>query len=198
MANATTAFDDQYWSERYRLQQTGWDTGAPTTPLKTYIDQLPDKDISLLIPGCGNAHEAVYLLEKGFTRITLVDISAELVHSLSQKLAHTPVAVIHADFFAHEGQYDIILEQTFFCALDPSFRQRYVQQMHKLLKPGGVLAGVLFNRAFEGGPPFGGTEGEYRHLFSACFNDIQIEPCVNSIEKRKDTEAFIIIRKEVE
>jgi methyl halide transferase len=186
---------DAYWSERYRNQQTGWDTGMPTTPLKEYIDQLKDTAIQILIPGCGNAHEAFYLLEKGFSHITLLDIAAELAARLAAKLAGTPATVLHADFFHHQGQYDLILEQTFFCALDPAQRNAYVQQMHTLLKPGGKLVGVLFNREFEGGPPFGGNIAEYKKLFGSSFERCLTEPCYNSIPPRKDSEAFIIIQK---
>jgi hypothetical protein len=31
-------------------------------PIKAYIDTLKDKDIAILIPGCGNTYEAAYLL----------------------------------------------------------------------------------------------------------------------------------------
>ncbi len=45
-----------YWDNRYEDKNTGWDVGDITTPLKKYIDQLKNKDISILIPGCGNAY----------------------------------------------------------------------------------------------------------------------------------------------
>ena len=57
-------------------QTAGWDIGYPSTPLKEYIDQLKDKSITILIPGCGNAYEAAYLFERGFKQVTLVDLSA--------------------------------------------------------------------------------------------------------------------------
>jgi methyl halide transferase len=53
-------FNDQYWSERYEKSQTGWDVGNVSPALKDYFDQLTDKSISILIPGCGNAYEAEY------------------------------------------------------------------------------------------------------------------------------------------
>ena len=49
--------NDQYWSERYQSNQIGWDIGQASTPIATYIDQIEDKSIKILIPGCGNAHE---------------------------------------------------------------------------------------------------------------------------------------------
>ncbi|MDX5347428.1 MAG: TPMT family class I SAM-dependent methyltransferase, partial [Hymenobacteraceae bacterium] len=47
--------DQKFWESRYRSNETGWDTGAITTPLKMYFDQLHDKSLRILIPGCGNA-----------------------------------------------------------------------------------------------------------------------------------------------
>jgi hypothetical protein len=48
--------DRDYWSKRYQTNETGWDVGTPSTPLKEYIDQLENKNIKILIPGCGNAY----------------------------------------------------------------------------------------------------------------------------------------------
>jgi methyl halide transferase len=163
--------DEAYWSGRYSNNTTGWDIGAVSTPLKEYIDQLQDKNIAILIPGCGNSYEAEYLLQKGFSNITLIDISAVLCNNLEQKLQpylSSGLKIICADFFELQGQYDLIIEQTFFCALDPSLRKAYADKMYQLLKPGGKLVGVLFNRSFEGGPPFGGSENEYCEL---CDNE---------------------------
>lgn len=188
----------QYWDDRYQLQQTGWDVGHVSTPLKEYFDQLTPKDLAILIPGCGNSYEAEYLLQKGFTNITLIDISHLLTQKLAEKfgpyLGHQ-LRIITGDFFELQGQFDVIIEQTFFCALSPVLRADYVQQMYRLLKPGGKLVGVLFDRAFEGGPPFGGSIQEYQSLFGKLFTLQELAPCYNSIPPRKGTEVFIIARK---
>lgn len=187
--------DDQYWSERYSLKQTAWDVHGATPPLTQYIDQVKRKDFKILIPGCGNAYEADYILKNEFKQVTLLDLSAVLIQSLQQRFAGKPIQILHQDFFEHRGQYDLILEQTFFCALNPNLRQAYADQMHALLKPGGTLAGVLFNRDFEAGPPFGGSASEYRNLFSRGFTIHTLEPCYNSIPPRAGNELFFILRK---
>ena len=87
------------------------------------------------------------------------------------------------------------MEQTFFCALHPSQRNDYAVKMKALLKDDGKLVGVLFNKEFEGGPPFGGNEEEYRKLFSQYFSSVKINSCYNSIEARKGTELFMILEK---
>ena len=123
---------------------------------------MKDTRISVLIPGCGNTYEAEYLLEKGFTNITVIDIAPTLVEKLKEKFKNTTaIRIIQGDFFEHKGSYDLILEQTFFCALPPQMRQKYVWKMHHLLSKNGKIAGLLFNRSFEISPPFGGNTTEY-------------------------------------
>lgn len=188
---------ENYWSSLYENNDTGWDAKQITPPLKEYIDQLTDKNLSILIPGCGNSHEAAYLLQQGFTNITLIDISSVLCTRLEQLFQlnlNKEIKIVCANFFELEGQFDLILEQTFFCALDPSLRESYVGKMHQLLKPGGKLVGVLFNRSFEDNPPFGGDATEYRQLFEPFFEIVIMETCYNSIDKRKGAELFIHFR----
>jgi len=193
------AFPDQYWSERYETGNTKWDIGYPSTPLQTYIDQLKQQDLKILIPGCGNAYEAEYLMELGFTDVTLLDISKTLVERL--KASYFPkyedrLRILHQDFFDHQDQYDLILEQTFFCSLLPSFRAAYSRQMHNLLKPGGTLAGVLFQFMLtEKGPPFGGSKEEYLEYFNPWFHVKTMEDAYNSITPRIGSELFFILNK---
>lgn len=185
-------FDSIYWENRYNTNPS-WDTGAPTPPLTAFFDTLPDKNISILIPGCGNAYEAKYLLDNGFTDITLLDIVPDIVQKLQSSYHDNDnrLQILCEDFFTHQNKYDLIIEQTFFCALHPSQRKDYVHTMHRLLKPGGYLAGLLFTRDFEGQePPFGGNMREYIDLFTPLFNIAVMEPATNSIPPRLGAECF--------
>jgi len=184
-----------YWNNRYRENQTGWDIGYSSTPLQQYMLTVTDKNSSVFIPGCGNAYEAAFLVQMGFTNITLLDISSVLTAELKKTFSDTQINIITADFFEHSGQYDLILEQTFFCALHPSQRSAYVEKMNWLLKPGGRLVGVLFNKEFTGGPPFGGTKKEYEQLLGVHFSIKKMELCYNSIQPRRGSELFFIAEK---
>lgn len=188
--------NQHYWDTRYQQGQIGWDIGYAATPLRSYFEQLSDTSTSVLIPGCGNAYEAELLLTLGFGNLTLLDISPTLVEQVRAKLPdHPTLQVLQGDFFEHTGQYDLIVEQTFFCALDPTLRPDYVRQMHRLLKPGGKLVGLLFDRDFAGGPPFGGSAQEYRTLFEPYFTLHTFERAHNSIPPRAGTELFVNLRK---
>ena len=186
----------EYWNHRYMHGHTGWDLGQVSPPMKNIIDQLPAKDLRILIPGAGNAYEAKYLADNGFTNIAVVDISDVLVNMLKEKFAPYPsIRFFNADFFDFFGTFDVILEQTFFCALIPSLRVDYVFKMHDLLHDNGILSGVLFDRQFEGGPPFGGNVEEYITLLKKKFSIERMEPCLNSIPARQGTEVVFRCRK---
>lgn len=188
---------EEFWDNRYQENNTQWDLSEVSPPLKAYIDQSTNKDLRILIPGAGNAHEASYLLEQGFKNITVVDIAPSLVKRLQEKFAGNPhIQIIHNDFFQHTGTYDLILEQTFFCALNPNLRTAYAIKMSELLEKNGQLVGLLFNREFEeNGPPYTGTETEYRTLFEKYFKIETMKLCYNSFFKRENTELFIRLRK---
>lgn len=183
-----------YWTHRYSTNKIGWDVGGVSPAFQLFFDQISRKDVSILIPGCGNAHEVHYLLEKGFTNITLVDISPfpieKLQNELKKQMETGICQVICSDFFTLEGKYDFIFEQTFFCALDPSLRVAYVQKMVELLSPDGHLVGLLFDREFQGGPPFGGSKAEYLSLFSNYFLVHTLRTCIHSIPPRAGTELW--------
>jgi SAM-dependent methyltransferase len=185
-----------YWSERYTSQQTGWDLGVISPPIKAYVDQLTDRAIRILIPGCGNGYEGIYLHEMGFRNVHLLDLSPKPIDGIRKHYPSFPKNNMHVqNFFEHQGDYDLIIEQTLFCAIDPSLRNRYAKHALKLLHPGGKLVGVFFDRLFEGGPPFGGSKSEYKELFAPLFSVVKMETCYNSIEPRKGTELFVELQK---
>lgn len=191
------ALDKDYWNDRYTKGESSWDIGYVSTPLKEYIDQLDNKNIAILIPGCGNAYEAAYLLQKGFSNITLIDISTVAAEAVKEKFASygDKLKVIRGDFFELHQKFDLVLEQTFFCALDPSLRKNYAEKMYDLLKQDGKLVGLFFNRSFDDSPPFGGDKEEYTALFAPLFDILVMEKAYNSIEKRMGSELFVIARK---
>ena len=191
--------DQNYWTERYQNFETGWDLGEVSPPLKAYIDQLDDKHAPILIPGAGNGYEALYLLKNGYKNVTIVDIARPPLENLrAQEPDTSKLKLVHDDFFNLNvsDSFKYVLEQTFFCALDPALRPNYVSQMYRILKPGGKVAGVLFDREFPfQGPPFGGSSDEYQRLFKMHFDHFKISPCYNSMLPRQGSEVFFIAQK---
>ena len=188
----------EFWQQRYETGSIQWDMGQVSPPLKAYIDQLPEaaKNQAILVAGAGNAYEVGYLHEQGFTNVTLVDFALAPIEAFAERYPDFPSKhLICADFFhlsPEQYQFDWILEQTFFCAINPSRRDEYVEQMAALLKPHGKLVGLLFNMDFgRDEPPFGGTIEEYQQRFEAYFDIEIMEASYNSHPARQGSELFI-------
>ena len=189
--------DKNFWDERWKTQKTGWDIGYSSPAIEEYILQYADKEAKVLIPGCGNAYEVEFLLKQGFSKITVLDISPSAVQILKDKYSDKKgVSVICENFFEHQGIYDLVIEQTFFCAISPSLRPEYAKKMHELLNENGRIIGVMFNRNFDKmGPPFGGSIAEYEQVFKKYFKIQMMDECYNSIQARKGSEIFINLKK---
>lgn len=185
--------EEEKWDLQYQNKNTKWDIGYASTPLTKYFDQLKDKFIRILIPGCGFAHEAAYLYKKGFKNITIVDIAATPLKQFAEKYPDFPEKkLIQADFFSLEGRFDLIVEQTFFCSLPPTMRQDYVKKMAELLTSEGKLVGVLWSIHFnEDNPPYGGSKEEYLAYFKPFFHLNTFENSYNSILPRDGKELFL-------
>ncbi len=187
----------EYWDEKYALNTTGWNIGYISTPIKTYIDQLSNKNLKILIPGAGNSYEAEYLWTKGFKNLFVLDIAKQPLINLKERVPDFPEShLIHKDFFDLEDTYDLIIEQTFFCALDPKLRQDYAIKMSNLLSEKGKLVGLLFDfELTQAGPPFGGDKEEYLEYFNKLFKIKALDRAYNSIKPRMNRELFFIFEK---
>ena len=189
--------DKDYWENRYAKDETGWNIGYASTPIEKYISQLQDKSIKILIPGAGNSFEAESLWNKGFSNTFVLDIAKQPLENLRNRVKDFPdEQLLHHDFFDLNNKFDLIIEQTFFCALNPNLRAQYVEKMFQLLNPKGKLAGLLFDFPLtESGPPFGGSLKEYESIFSKYFKINTLERATNSIKERQGKELFFIFER---
>lgn len=202
MQSVSSPFDAPYWQARYATPgRAGWDAGRITPPLQAYFDQLPaSQDLRILIPGAGRAYEAEYLYRLGFGQVVVADLTAEPLAELAARAPDFPPQHLwQADFFHLDPSppFDLLVEQTFFCALAPALRPAYARQCARLLRPGGKLVGLLFDTEFAGAtePPFGGTRAEYRALFEPYFDFVHFDTAYNSLPARRGRELFICLRK---
>ena len=189
--------NSKFWEERYLKGEDKWNVGEISTPIKEYIDQITNKKIKILIPGAGNGYEFEYLIKNGFENSFVVDYAATPLENINKRIPNLDEnQLINSDFFELEGNFDLIIEQTFFCALNPELREDYVRKMKLILNPKGKIAGLLFQFPLTAeGPPFGGSKEEYITLFQKDFNIITMEMAYNSIASRKNKELFVIFEK---
>lgn len=188
---------ETFWNTKYKDQKTGWDLGVISPPLKAYFDQIENKELKILIPGGGNSYEAEYLFSKGFENVFVLDISEIALENIKKRVPNFPTTqLLHANFFEIEDSFDLVIEQTFFCAIDPSLRLQYAQKMQSILTPKGKIVGLLFEAVLnEDHPPFGGTKEEYLTYFQPYFQIVKMDPCYNSYPNRQGMELFVQLIK---
>lgn len=189
--------DQKFWNDRYKNNKTGWDIGCISPPLKSYFDQLTNKKLKILIPGGGNSYEAEYLHSIGFENVYVADISEIALKNIQKRVPDFPSNhLLHINFFEIQEHFDMIIEQTFFCAIDPSLRNDYVLKAGQLLAAHGKIAGLLFSFPLnKDHPPFGGNKQEYHNLFNPYFHIEIMQPSYNSFSSRLDIELFIKLKK---
>ena len=94
--------DKNFWENTYHTNNTGWDIGYITTPLKEYFDKLKSKTIKILIPGAGNAYEVEYLFSQGFKNVFLLDFAPSPINNFKKRNPDFPESqIICQDFFQH-------------------------------------------------------------------------------------------------
>ncbi len=186
---------EEYWTSSYVNNMIGWDVGEITPPIKDFVDTIEDKTLAILIPGAGNGHEAEYLHNQGFTNVTVCDLSMKPLQNLKGRCPAFPDNhLIQGDFFEMENKFDLIIEQTFFCAIDPSLRESYAKKAKSILNTNGQIVGLMFDVIFPfNGPPFGGYMADYKILFSKYFENVNMEKCTTSIAPRFGKEIFVKI-----
>ncbi|WP_233900158.1 methyltransferase domain-containing protein [Tenacibaculum piscium] len=186
-----------FWDNKYLNNKIGWDLGEISPPLKMYFDQLKNKELKILIPGGGNSYEAEYLFNNGFKNVFVVDLSKTALENIKKRVPSFPKEqLILGDFFDLNITFDLVIEQTFFCALNPNLRLNYAKKMNDLLTEKGKLVGLLFDAILnDNHPPFGGNKKEYITYFKPYFRFNVLEKCYNSYHNRQAMELFMIFQK---
>lgn len=114
--------------------------------------------------GCGAGNYAVWLATKGF-QVTGIDISpnaVELAKALAQKREVSCLFVtadLSADVEDLVNSFDFVYDWEVLHHVFPENRNRYVNNVHHMLRPGGRYLSVCFSK--DDDPSFGGG-GKYR------------------------------------
>ncbi len=202
-------------TKEYKAKKPGWELGAPAEPLRSVLPQIKLPKSRICVLGSGSGHDAAYFAEQGHV-VTGVDFSETAVTLARAKytanVAHpnsetangsTPLQFVEADAFnfskKHRGDFDVVFEHTFFCAIDPLRRAEAVETWSRLLAPGGHLLGIFFilDRGANGndGPPFGATEWEIRELLKPKFEFLYWTRWKHSIPSRVGKELVVFAKK---
>ncbi len=198
-----------YWQGRFIENDTPWELGHPSSALLEAFEYLEGQGVSVdgkrvLSPGCGRGSDAIALAERGGD-VVAVDwspVAVDDIRARSNQIPHIRgrVEVRAGDFFALPPiPVDFVAEHTFFCAIDPTARERYVERIATWLAPGGYLVGNFFllceeeARALPGlsltqsgeGPPFATTAEDLRRLLGGRFEEVVLRPALRSEPDRR-------------
>lgn len=172
-----------------------WDAGRVPDALRTYAARTQPGS-RILIPGCGSAYEAYYLLENGFD-VEAIDFSDAAVAIGKANLGCFGDRIRLADFFSFEYglPYDVVYERAFLCALPPRAWLEYAERMAQLLRPEGHLAGFFFLKETQKGPPFGISEGGLHELLDPAFEQLEERSVTDSLPVFQGAERWQVWRR---
>ncbi|APA85826.1 methyltransferase domain-containing protein [Paraburkholderia sprentiae WSM5005] len=185
----------EFWDERFERRFTPWDQAGVPSAFRAFAER--HRDAAVLIPGCGSAHEAVWLARQG-NPVRAIDFSPAAVAAAREQLGAQHASLVEqADFFTYAPPFAPawIYERAFFCALSPTRRADYAQRMAALLPAGGLLAGLFFIGATPKGPPFGIERGELDALLTPHFELLEDEAVDDSIAVFAGRERWLTWRR---
>ena len=191
----------EFWEKCYQSGDMGWDLGSPT-PIFDHWIKSQAYPLSICVLGAGNGWDALNFAEKGHI-ITAVDFAESAIENMNvfMKKRGVHINIIHSDIFdlgkLFSHNFDIVLEYTCFCAIDPAKRMDYIRMTHEILKPYGKLVGLLFpidKDLNDDGPPYGVDLDTTIDLFSQYFTLDTKEISNLSVKSRYGREIFVIFK----
>ncbi|OGA84676.1 MAG: thiopurine S-methyltransferase [Burkholderiales bacterium RIFCSPHIGHO2_01_FULL_63_240] len=145
MSGPTQAF----WQERFEKQETRWDRGGPSPGLLAWLDSGALQPCRIAVPGCGGGWEVAELARRGFDVVGLdyTEAAVSRTRALLRK-QELQAEVTQADVLQHQPDrpFDAIYEQTCLCAIHPDHWTSYAQQLHRWLKPDGILWAMFMQK----------------------------------------------------
>ncbi len=185
-----------YWSQIYQQEIPRWDLGQPSPALLDMLPRLKLPKSRVLVLGCGLGHDAAFFAENGHV-VTAVDMSTEAIKGARAKYEnrYPQITWLETDLFKmgheHHQAYDLVFEQTCYCAINPTLRDNLIMKWRQFLADQGHLLGVFFAMEKKQGPPFGGTEWELRERLKKHFQFIFWGRWDKSIDRRNGKEFLI-------
>jgi SAM-dependent methyltransferase len=192
--------DPKFWDAAYDEKRDGWELGDVAPPIARALREMRGPGRAIVF-GCGRGHEVRAAARAGFD-VVGVDFAAQPIEDAARM---TPADLAkhvtwrRADIFAQgdEGTFDLLVEHTSYCAIDPKRRDEWIRVARKVLKPGGTLLGLFYAHDRPGGPPYATTREDARAALERNgFRIERAETPEDSIERRRGNE-FLVIAKAV-
>jgi len=194
-----------FWSEKYQTGGDGWELGQAAPPLAAYFAGAAEPAGVAAVLGCGRGHEVLLLAERGYRAVGF-DFAPEAIAAGRAAAARAGLVdaaqFVEADIFAladseRAGTFDLLVEHTCYCAIDPGRRADYAAVASALLRPGGRLVGLFWDHGRPGGPPFSTSPDDVRARFGRALTIESLDPAVGSVSSRANQEWLLVASKPV-
>ncbi len=148
------------WKQCYTERRTPWDLGEAHPELVARLaTEWNGRSGRAYVPGCGRGHDALALARAGWT-VTAVDF-VDVPDGPRSELGAYGGEFVVANALTHRppgASFDLVLEHTFFCALELRDRFAWGRMVDAVLAPWGRVWIIVWpaDKPIEkGGPPFG-------------------------------------------
>jgi len=192
------------WDEKYRKGEVFWNKGAPSPPMKQYLERHASLRGRTLVPGCGHGHEVALAVAHGLdaTGLDIAPTGVAAARALYPQLAERFVV---GDLFNPppeiRGTFDVVLEHTCMSGLHPTLRADYRRGIDLTLRRGGLLLGVWFINPDlapgDEGPPFPFSVSDLTALFAEGYEIVEDYVPEVSFESRAGRERLRVLRRVV-
>lgn len=173
----------------------------------TFVPELQKtKSARVLVPGCGRGYALETFSSTFFDSENIVGLevseTARNACEAYQEENSSKAKCVVEDFFTHgvkndDKKYDVIYDCTFLCAIQPTQRHMWAEQMRNLTKKGSRVISLVFPLGdFKGGPPFALSAELVKSLLK---NDFDVEELIQVPEdmwaRGRPEYLYVFIRK---
>jgi len=78
----SNASNPDFWNSKYNNNEDQWDIGTPTPIIVDWFKKIKSRK-KIIVPGCGNGHDALYLANQGHD-VYAVDFSINAINNLKR------------------------------------------------------------------------------------------------------------------
>jgi len=139
----------QHWNDAYQsrgVEERSWTESVPSTSLALLdVLQVSPRE-SLIDIGAGESPLVDHLLVRGFTDLSVLDISSRALAVTRERVGSGHVEALEADVTAWQPSraYDVWHDRAVLHFLSPDDARRYARTLRDALAPGGaVVIGVF-------------------------------------------------------
>lgn len=191
------------WEDAWEKGVMPWDEGQSPPALLRLLAEKRIPSGRAFVPGCGAGYDVATLAHVDREVIGL-DVSTEARSTFFERHKDLPGEVSYevGDFFAYDPThaFDFVWDYTFFCALDPEQREPWARVMSRLVKPGGLLATLLFPYADPispdaSGPPWPVNTDLVRGLVEDEFELLEVTEAEHTHPGREGKERLALWRR---